>query len=211
MDKNRGRGIYFGIKARCYNKKCVSYKYYGARGITMCQEWLDDQEEFLDWLEYSGWYPGCEVHRENRELGYSPENCVVMSRETHQRVTRANASKFVSELNKMGLSAKDLADRWGITPRQIANIGRNPSVKDWCALEGVRQITLRKAGIDPSHKDWDSPEWVPKVDIPGFQVVEKKDTCVALDIADRGGHPSQKDWDALNGLPYIEKVKKEGR
>lgn len=32
-------GIYHGMMYRCYNPKCKSYKDYGARGITVCEEW----------------------------------------------------------------------------------------------------------------------------------------------------------------------------
>ena len=28
------------MKRRCYDKKDISYKYYGSRGITVCDEWL---------------------------------------------------------------------------------------------------------------------------------------------------------------------------
>lgn len=38
---------YWGARTRCQNKKGTSYKYYGGRGIAMCQEWLDSYEAFL--------------------------------------------------------------------------------------------------------------------------------------------------------------------
>jgi len=33
--------------SRCYNPKCPSYKYYGAKGITVCDEWRNSYECFL--------------------------------------------------------------------------------------------------------------------------------------------------------------------
>lgn len=35
-----------GIKARCLNPKNSHYKYYGARGITVCKRWIDSFENF---------------------------------------------------------------------------------------------------------------------------------------------------------------------
>ena len=145
MDKRKCLGIYYGIKSRCYNPKCTAYPNYGAKGIGMCQEWEEDPESFLLWMEYSGWTPGSEIHREKAAGDYGPENCVVMSKDTHKTMTRSNASAFVGELHKIGMSAQELALRWGVTPRQISNVGKNPSQKDWDALEGIKkEINAKK-------------------------------------------------------------------
>lgn len=31
--------IWIGMKSRCYNPREVSYKYYGAKGVILCDEW----------------------------------------------------------------------------------------------------------------------------------------------------------------------------
>lgn len=36
----RLRNVYNGMKDRCYNHKSASYKYYGQRGIGICDMWL---------------------------------------------------------------------------------------------------------------------------------------------------------------------------
>jgi hypothetical protein len=36
------------IKQRCYNPNNKSYKWYGARGIIICDEWIDDFKAFYD-------------------------------------------------------------------------------------------------------------------------------------------------------------------
>lgn len=145
MDRSKASAIYHGIKARCLNQSNVSYPKYGGRGITLCDEWLADKDVFLLWLEYSGWEPGCEIHREDATKGYSPDNCVVMLIEKHRNATRSNASAFVGELHKIGMTAKDLAKRWGVTQRQISNVGKKPSQKEWDALEGIKlEINLKR-------------------------------------------------------------------
>lgn len=41
--------ILAGMKRRCYNKKEISYKYYGARGISVCDEWRNNFMKFYNW------------------------------------------------------------------------------------------------------------------------------------------------------------------
>lgn len=38
----------YGARQRCLNPANVKYRDYGGRGITVCQEWLDDPQKFLD-------------------------------------------------------------------------------------------------------------------------------------------------------------------
>ena len=33
-----------GMKQRCFNYNDMHYKNYGARGMTVCPEWLDNEE-----------------------------------------------------------------------------------------------------------------------------------------------------------------------
>jgi hypothetical protein len=35
------------MKARCVNPSTASYKYYGARGISICDRWAENYEAFL--------------------------------------------------------------------------------------------------------------------------------------------------------------------
>lgn len=44
---------------------------------------------------------------------------------------------FVKALRRKGWSAKEVAERWGVTPRRISQIGNKPSRKDWDALAGL--------------------------------------------------------------------------
>jgi hypothetical protein len=46
--------IYSGMKQRCFNKKdSYHYKYYGGRGITICDEWLDKENGFTNFLNWA--------------------------------------------------------------------------------------------------------------------------------------------------------------
>ena len=83
---------------RCTNPKDVAYKDYGARGIIVCEEWLNIRN-FVDWCDLT--HPnqeGYTLDRINNDLGYSPKNCRWVDKSTqaiNRRMRRTNTSGFV--------------------------------------------------------------------------------------------------------------------
>jgi len=67
--------VYHTMKQRCYNPKAAHYSDYGGRGITICEEWLDDFETFYTWAILNGYEEGLSIDRIDNDLGYSPDNC----------------------------------------------------------------------------------------------------------------------------------------
>jgi len=64
--------IWTSMKARCFNPRSQAFKYYGGRGITMCDEWRDDFKAFFD---YVGQRPhGLSIDRIDNDKGYFPGN-----------------------------------------------------------------------------------------------------------------------------------------
>lgn len=41
--------IWAKMKQRCYNHNCKGYKDYGGRGITMCDNWIENYQNFIEW------------------------------------------------------------------------------------------------------------------------------------------------------------------
>ena len=48
MSYSREYSAWRDMKYRCYNPNVKSYKYYGARGITVCDRWLESFNNFID-------------------------------------------------------------------------------------------------------------------------------------------------------------------
>lgn len=67
--------IWHGIKARCYNSNSKDYKNYGARGITMCDEWKDDYAAFREWSTNHGYSKELTIDRIDVNGNYEPDNC----------------------------------------------------------------------------------------------------------------------------------------
>lgn len=62
------------MMTRCYSENSKDYKDYGARGINVCDRWLDSFQFFLDDMGRSPGR-GYSLDRENNDNGYSKENC----------------------------------------------------------------------------------------------------------------------------------------
>ena len=72
--------IWSDMKYRCTNPKNHKYYRYGARGIKVCDEWLDKEhgyENFKSWALENGYKDNCglSIDRIDVDGDYCPENC----------------------------------------------------------------------------------------------------------------------------------------
>lgn len=68
--------IWQNMKNRCYNKNVWAYKYYGLKGVIVCNEWKNDFKTFYDWAITTGWQDGLSLDKyPNRNGDYKPSNC----------------------------------------------------------------------------------------------------------------------------------------
>ena len=87
---------YMAMKGRCSTTTGTDYEHYGARGITICQEWLDDFSVFEKWALENGYTEGLSIDRKNNNLGYSPDNCRWVEQTIQTRNTRVLRSTNTS-------------------------------------------------------------------------------------------------------------------
>lgn len=76
--KSGFRGIYGSMKNRCNNPNSKDYKYYGGRGIRVCDKWqtIKGFEEDM----YSAYAVGLTIERVNVNGDYCQENCIWIPR-----------------------------------------------------------------------------------------------------------------------------------
>ena len=65
---------YYSMLMRCKPNTKYKKDYYD-RGITVCQEWIDDFQSFYDWAMANGYCDDLTIDRKDNNKGYYPDNC----------------------------------------------------------------------------------------------------------------------------------------
>jgi hypothetical protein len=97
----RGHPLYTkwdSMKQRCYNPNAAKYPSYGARGISVSDEWRDSFVSFYDYMMAlpNAMRPDYTIDRIDNEGDYEPGNVRWASRHTQQ------ANQGISNKNKSG-------------------------------------------------------------------------------------------------------------
>jgi hypothetical protein len=67
--------IWSSMKDRCYNPNRAGFVDYGARGISICDEWRNDFTVFREWALVSGYSDRLSIDRVDVDGNYEPANC----------------------------------------------------------------------------------------------------------------------------------------
>lgn len=60
---------------RCLNENNEKYKYYGGKGVKVCNEWLSSFDNFIKWAQDNGYEDNLTIDRISTDGDYCPENC----------------------------------------------------------------------------------------------------------------------------------------
>ena len=125
MSKTRIRNIWNHVKQRCINPNNDAYKYYGGRGICICEEWKSFPA-FLEWSMNNGYDEDLTIDRIDTNGNYEPNNCRLVSRKVQQNNTRHTRLYTIN--------------------------GETKSIAEWCRKYGVPHERVRVRVVD---KGWD--------------------------------------------------------
>lgn len=118
MSRTRLDKIYRAMKERCYNPNHKMYKYYGGKNIKICEEWLNDIENFFNWAKNNGYSDKLTIDRIDSNKDYSPDNC--------RWITMAEQNKNKSN------------NIW------ITYNGETKLLVDWCKLLNLNYFLVHK-------------------------------------------------------------------
>lgn len=122
LQNTRLFSIWRGMMNRCYLKSKCNYRYYGGRGIKVCDDWNETWHRgflrFYDWAIKSGYKDGLTLDRIDVNGDYCPENCRWVTWEVQVENRRDNSIKI--EYN-----------------------GEKRNLKEWCRLFGMNYSTIR--------------------------------------------------------------------
>jgi hypothetical protein len=105
------------MKQRCINTNDKSYSYYGGRGITVCQQWIESFDAFLNNVGYAPKLKDVSIGRIDNNGNYEPGNVRWEQRADQNLNTRRNV--FI-EFN-----------------------GETKTIKEWADLYNLKYDTLR--------------------------------------------------------------------
>ncbi len=107
--------IWKTMRQRCLNPRNAHYTYYGGRGISVCDRWLNS---FVSFLEDMGERPeGCSIDRVNNDGNYEKSNCRWATSTQQARNTRQT--------------------------RLITFDGHTRCLTEWADIIGITNATLR--------------------------------------------------------------------
>lgn len=89
MSSTRLFHIWQGIRKRCNNPNSATFKHYGGRGISVCEEW-ERFEPFRDWALASGYSDELTIDRIDVSGNYEPSNCRWATQKTQKNNKRNN-------------------------------------------------------------------------------------------------------------------------
>ena len=150
--KNKRIGnIFRGMKARCYDLNDKNFKWYGAKGIVICDEWLKNPISFEEWSLENGYADNLTIDRIKEEKNYCPENCRWITLEDNSR--RAGNVNWIT-VNGETLTGRQWAEKFNLSNHTINDYIRNYGLERTILLiqkmiDSPPSIKQRK-----SHQTW---------------------------------------------------------
>lgn len=119
MYKSRIYKTWESMKNRCYCKSETSYKWYGGKGVTVCDEWLHNFQAFYDWAMNNGYKDSLTLDRIHNNKGYEPSNCrwTTMKEQTRNRSNnrlltyKGKTQCIVDWANEIGIDRRTITKR----------------------------------------------------------------------------------------------------
>lgn len=138
---------------RCYNPKCISYRRYGGRGITVCDRWIESFENFYEDMGKRP-SPHHSLDREDNDGHYIPNNCRWTTKEIQDNNKSTNQTYLVDNVL---MTIAQIARKHNVPRHQLtARISKGDTLEQALSTERrykpMHQYCLD--GVSKSLKEW---------------------------------------------------------
>ncbi|MEK4148955.1 hypothetical protein NST02_17990 [Robertmurraya sp. FSL W8-0741] len=136
------------MKSRCGNPNRQDYKNYGGRGISVCEEWLNDFESFFNWSIDNGYKDHLTIDRINNDMGYSPNNCRWTTQKEQMRNFRNN---IYIDINGEQLTMTAIAEKYNVS-REAVRERYKKGIRGMDLIKGLKKtgVTVKPESISYS-------------------------------------------------------------
>lgn len=137
--------IWNSMKQRCSNKNHPSYKDYGARGISLCEEW-EDYESFRNWSLMNGYDEerGLSIERIDVNGIYEPFNCEWIPKKRQAENKRNTLYATINGRTERLIVWCHLFDlRYDSVWKRINNYGYSP---EKALTHNIEKIKIKRTG-----------------------------------------------------------------
>ena len=126
--------LWANMKERCINHNHKDYKNYGARGITVCNRWINSFDDFIKDMGARP-TPQHTIERQNVEGNYEPSNCIWLLKSLQRRTQRnvvlnEELVRYIRLQRDTGARLRDVIKELGFKRATIAAVWYNNSWKD---------------------------------------------------------------------------------
>lgn len=101
MSRSRIYDVWQNMNYRCNNNTDCNFYKYGKKGIKVCEEWCESNNDgfvnFKNWAYENGYKEGLTIDRIDELKGYSPDNCRIatyLEQNTHLGMLKTNKSGY---------------------------------------------------------------------------------------------------------------------
>ncbi len=105
--------VWAAMLSRCKNRSQDSYKYYGGKGIKVCERWHSFENFFSDMGEKP---KNKSLDRINSMMGYGPDNC-----------------RWATDMEQANNKTNN---------RRISAFGKNFTLAEWSRVTGIKSTTI---------------------------------------------------------------------